>query len=209
MRHFLFVERKRSVECLTSEALAKPLDRRMWNTRWESPTARGGRQQFESGGRDTRTEFRERERPRRDELRTEFRERSRSPARGDRYPRRASPERYSRLPPHEGNLGPGRARTSAGPSNLRRSPPRYRRTAPSPPPSPPRRPDAGNAPRMSASQGQNPFAVASRPKAAAVDPRHLTVDLGRARALPELLALHQRHCDDFNGFHIGAFWSKF
>ena len=64
-------------------------------------------------------------------------------------------------------------------------------------------------PRMSASQGQNPFAVASRPKAAAVDPRHLTVHLGRARALPELLALHQRHGDDFNGFHIGAFWSKF
>jgi hypothetical protein len=24
-----------------------------------------------------------------------------------------------------------------------------------------------------------------------------------------LLALHQRHGDDFNGFHIGAFWSKF
>ena len=62
---------------------------------------------------------------------------------------------------------------------------------------------------MSASQGRNPFAVATRPKAAAVNPRHLTVDLGRARALPELLALHQRHGDDFNGFHIGAFWSKF
>jgi len=196
------------VECLTSEALAKSLDRHMWNTRRESPTARGSRQQFESGGRDTRAEFRERERPRRDEQRTEFRERSRSPERGDRSPRRASPERYSLLPLHDSNLGPGRALTSAGPSNLRRSPPRYRRTAPPPPP-PPRRPNAGNVPRMSASQGQNPFAVASRPKAAAVDPRHLTVNLGKSRALPELLSLHQRHGDHFNGFHIAAFWSKF
>ena len=152
----------------------------MWNTRRELPTARGSRQQFESGGRDTRTEFRERERPRRDELRTEFRERSRSPARGDRYPRRASPERYSRLPPHEGNLGPGRARTSAGPSNLRRSPPRYRRTAPSPPPSPPRRPDPGNVPRMSALKGRAATVGSLRPRQ--LNPRHLTVDLGRARA---------------------------
>ena len=180
----------------TSEALAKTLDRRMWNTRRESPTARGGRQQSESGGRDTRTELRERELPRRNEQRTEFRERSRSPECGDRFARfgihRSSHRR------HGGNLGTGRAPFSAGPSNLRRSPP-----------PPPRRPDAGNVPRISASQGQNPFAVATRPKAAAVNPRHLTVDLGRARALPELLALHQRHGDDFNGFHIGAFWSKF
>ena len=190
------------MECLTSEALAKSLDRHMWNTRRESPSARGGRKQFESGSRTTRTEFRERERPCRDEQRTGFRERSLSPARGDRHPRRASPERYSLLPLHGSNLGPGRALTSAGPSNLRRSPPRYRRTAPSPPPSPPRRQDAGNAPRMSASQGQNPCVVASRPKAAAVDPRHLTVDLGRARALPELLALHQRHGDDFTLFRF-------
>ena len=42
-----------------------------------------------------------------------------------------------------------------------------------------------------------------------LDPKHLTVHLGRARALPELLALHQRHGDDFDGFHISAFWSKF
>ena len=42
-----------------------------------------------------------------------------------------------------------------------------------------------------------------------LDPKHLTVHLGRARALPELLALHQRHRDDFDGFHISAFWSKF
>ena len=174
----------------------------MSNTRRESPTARGSRQQSESGGRDTGTEFRERERPRCDEQRTEFRERSRSPERGDRFPRRASPERYSLLPLHVSNLGPGRALTSAGPSNLRRSPPRDRRAAPPPPPPPPRRPDAGNVPRMSASQGQNPFAVATRPKAAAVDPRHLTVYLGRARALPELLALHQRHGDDFTLFRF-------
>ena len=172
----------------------------MWNTRRESPKARGGRQQLESGGRELRTEFRERERPRRDEQRTEFRERSRSPERRDRY---ASLETYlSSHRRHGGNLGTGSAPSSAGPSNIRRSPPRDRRTAPPPPPPPPRRPDAGNAPRMSASQGQNPFAVASRPKAAAVDPRHLTVDLGRARALPELLALHQRHGDDFTLFRF-------
>ena len=111
----------------------------MWNIRGESPAARGSRQQFESGGRDTRTEFRERERPRRDEQRTEFRERSRSPERGDRVSRRASPGRYSLLPLQVGNLGPGRAQTSAGPSNIRRSPPRDRRAAPPPPPPPPRR----------------------------------------------------------------------
>ena len=87
---------------LTSEDLETILERHIWNARRESPTARGGRQRFESGGRDTRTEFRERERPRRDEQRTEFRERSRSPERGDRCPRRNSPERYSLLPLHDG-----------------------------------------------------------------------------------------------------------
>ena len=91
----------------------------MWKARRESPIARGGRQQFESGGRDTRTEFRERERPRRDEQRTEFRERSRSPECWDRFARleihRSSHRR------HGGNLGTGRASSSAGPSNLRRS----------------------------------------------------------------------------------------
>ena len=53
----------------TFEDVAKALDRHMWNTRRESPTARGSRHQFESGGRELRTDFRERERPRRDELR--------------------------------------------------------------------------------------------------------------------------------------------
>ena len=142
----------------------------------DRPTARGSRQRFESGGRDTRTEFRERERPRREEQRTEFRERSRSPARGDRYPRRASPERYSLLSLHGSNLGPGRALTSAGPSNLRRSPPRYRRAAPPPPPpSPPRRPDAGHVPRIPASQGRATTAGSLRP--CQLNPRHLTVCL--------------------------------
>jgi len=179
----------------------------MSNTRRESPTARGSRQQSESGGRDTRTEFRERERPRRDEQRTEFRERSRSPERGDRLPRRASPERYSLLPLHDSNLGPGRALTSAGPSNLRRSPPPYRRAAPPPPPPPPRRPDAGNAPRTSASHGRATTVGSLRPRQ--LNPRQLTSYLGKARDLQELLSLHQRHGDDFNGFHIAAFWSKF
>ena len=188
-----------------SVAHATRLDGHMWNTQRESPSARGGRQQFESDGRDTLTEFRERERPRRDEQRTEFRERSRSPERGDRY---ASLESYLASHRCHGlSLGPGRANSSAGPSNSR-TPPRYRRTAPPPPPPSLRGPDASHVPRMFALQGQSPFAVASRPKAAAVEPSHLTVDLGRARALPELLALHQRHGDDFNGFHIAAFWSK-
>ena len=62
---------------------------------------------------------------------------------------------------------------------------------------------------MLASRGPATFAGALRPKEAAVNPRHLTVNLGKARALPELLALQQRHADHFNGFHIGAFWSKF
>ena len=42
-----------------------------------------------------------------------------------------------------------------------------------------------------------------------LDPRQLTSDLSQARGLPELLALQQRHGDDFNGFHVGAFWSRF
>ena len=38
---------------------------------------------------------------------------------------------------------------------------------------------------------------------------HLTVNLGKARALPELLALQQRHGGQFESIHIGAFWSRF
>ena len=62
-------------------------------------------------------------------------------------------------------------------------------------------------PRLSALKGRAATVGSLRPRQ--LNPRHLTVDLGRARALPELLALHQRHGDDFNGFHIAAFWSKF
>ena len=60
---------------------------------------------------------------------------------------------------------------------------------------------------MSALQGRAITVGSLRPRQ--LDPRQLTSYLGHARDLPELLALHQRHGDDFNGFHIGAFWSKF
>ena len=42
-----------------------------------------------------------------------------------------------------------------------------------------------------------------------LNPRQLTVDLGKASTLPELLSLHQAHGSQFNGFHVGAFWSRF
>jgi len=49
----------------------------------------------------------------------------------------------------------------------------------------------------------------SPPTTAPLDPRQLTCQLSHARDLPELLSLQQRHGGDFNGFHIGAFWSRF
>ena len=39
--------------------------------------------------------------------------------------------------------------------------------------------------------------------------RALTAKLGRARTLPELLSLYQRHGHRFDLYNIGAFWSKF
>ena len=65
---------------------------------------------------------------------------------------------------------------------------------------------------MSASHGRAPPATSAgalRANAIQTNPRQLTAELGKARALPELLSLHQRHGDHFNGFHIAAFWSKF
>jgi len=62
-------------------------------------------------------------------------------------------------------------------------------------------------PIISAAQGRATTAGSLRPPQ--LDPRQLTGHLGHARDLQELLSLHQRHGDDFNGFHIGAFWSKF
>merc|ERR1719446_1084838 len=62
---------------------------------------------------------------------------------------------------------------------------------------------------MTASRGLGTSARASRPNAAALNPRQLTAELGKARDLPELLSLHRRHGDDFNGMHIGAFWNRF
>ena len=60
---------------------------------------------------------------------------------------------------------------------------------------------------MSASQGRATTVGGLRPRQ--LDPRQLTGHLSNARDLPELLSLQQTHSDDFNGFHIGAFWSKF
>ena len=84
---------------------------------------------------------------------------------------------------------------------------------------------------ITASRGLGTSARASRPNAAALDPRRLTAELGKARDLQELLSMHRRHGltaelgkardlqellsmhrrhgDDFNGVHIGAFWSRF
>jgi hypothetical protein len=44
---------------------------------------------------------------------------------------------------------------------------------------------------------------------AALNPRQLTAELGKARDLPDLMSMHRRHGDRFNGFHLSAFWSKF
>ena len=69
---------------------------------------------------------------------------------------------------------------------------------------------------MSASRGQATSAGKvpvsfdlSRGSAAALNPRALTSYLGHAKNLPELLSLHQKHGADFNGFHVGAFWSRY
>ena len=48
-----------------------------------------------------------------------------------------------------------------------------------------------------------------QPRAASLNPRQLTVELSKARALPELLSLQQRHGEHFNSLHVGAFWCKF
>ena len=62
---------------------------------------------------------------------------------------------------------------------------------------------------MSAPLGRATSAGALRPNAAALNPRQLTAELGKARALPELLYMQRRHGDQFNEFHLSAFWSKF
>ena len=61
---------------------------------------------------------------------------------------------------------------------------------------------------MSAPLGRATSAGASRPNAAALDPRQLTAELGKARELPELLLLHRRHGHRFDHFNRTAFWSK-
>ena len=168
--------------------------RRTWSSQWESLPARRGPRRPENDGRDARTAFREREHPRRYEQRTEFRDRSRSPERGDRY---AGLQRYlSSHRRHGGHIGPGRARSSAEPSNRYRPPPRKRDAAPPPPPPPPpppHRPEGGIMQRMSISCGRATFAGALRHNATAHDSRALTQDLGKARDLPELLSLEERY----------------
>ena len=64
-------------------------------------------------------------------------------------------------------------------------------------------------PMIPASYGRVSAGHAPRPMAAALNPRQLTGHLSHARDLSELLTLQQRHGDHFNGFHVGAFWSKF
>ena len=62
---------------------------------------------------------------------------------------------------------------------------------------------------MSAPRGRATSDDALRPNAAALNPKQLTAELGKARALPELLSMQRRHGDQFNGVHLGAFWSRF
>ena len=62
---------------------------------------------------------------------------------------------------------------------------------------------------MPASKGRATSAGSLRPNAAQLNPRQLTGHLSHARDLLELLALHREHRDQFNCFHVGAFWSKF
>ena len=62
---------------------------------------------------------------------------------------------------------------------------------------------------MSEPRGRGNSAGTWQPRAATLNPRQLTGHLSHARDLPELLSLQQRHGDNFNGFHISAFWSKF
>ena len=168
--------------------------------------------------------YRHDERPRRDEQRTQFCERSRSREGDDRYPRSTGLGRY---PPHfryGSNLEPGRARSLSAPSNSQRSPPRNMRAAP---PAPPQRrhPDVwgGGGCRKGVSGGYPDVGYMARrstsldwtsagnwqPRAASLNPRQLTVELSKARALPELLSLQQRHGEHFNSLHVGAFWCKF
>ena len=77
------------------------------------------------------------------------------------------------------------------------------------PAAPPRRPNAGAMPRRSTPYGRASSVDGVRPNAAALNSRQLTAELGKARALPQLLSLHERHSDRFDHFNLGAFWSKF
>ena len=63
--------------------------------------------------------------------------------------------------------------------------------------------------RMSVSGGRATSAGALRPKATAHNSRALTQELGKARDLPELLSLEERHGGRFDHFNLGAFWSIF
>ena len=146
------------------------------------------------------------ERYRRNE-RADCRERSHSRERGHQSRRWVSPERFPPSTRPDRNLARGCMHRSAGASSQRRSPPRNWRTAPPPPP--PGGAGTCAMPTMSPPRGRATSAGALRPNAAALDPRHLTVELGKARALPELLSMQRRHGDQFNRVHLSAFWSKF
>ena len=142
----------------------------------------------------------------RDERAGGMRERSRSREREQRDWRGDCPQRCSSSGRHSDSVGQGRVHRSDDRDNEYRqwltAPP------PPPPPPPPRLHEFGAMPRMSAPQGGATSSNAL-PNARALNPRQLTSCLGKVRDLPELLALHQRHSDHFNHFHIGAFWSKF
>ena len=49
----------------------------------------------------------------------------------------------------------------------------------------------------------------SQERSRRLDPRQLTAHLSHAPGLPELLSLQSKHGGDFDGVHVGAFWSRF
>ena len=55
----------------------------------------------------------------------------------------------------------------------------------------------------------SPGRRSGRSNMATLHPRQLTAKLSKASTLSELLSLQQRHGAQFDGIHVGAFWSRF
>ena len=64
-------------------------------------------------------------------------------------------------------------------------------------------------PKISTKLSLASSATILRPNVAALHPKLLTAKLSKASTLSELLSLQQRHGAQFDGIHVGAFWSRF